>query len=545
MSTCGSSTRRRAARRSRSRSDASRTRGPDAPPASQAAPRAEPPDMTPSREIDRLLEIMAALRTPGTGCPWDLEQTFDTIVPFTLEEAYEVADAVERGDFADLRDELGDLLLQVVFHARMAEEEGRFDFGGVVEAITSKLIRRHPHVFGETRDLSPSEVKALWGNIKVEEKRRRAAERAAAGARPKPARRPFRHPFGAARPDPGAQAAGEGEPGRLRLGAGARGPRQASRGDRRDRGGDFCRRRQGGGGRGRRPSVRGGQSRAPSRRRSGGRAARTNAKFERRFAHIEARLGAEGRASRDREPRRDGGALGRGEAGRASERLRLAHVALLRGINVGGAHKLPMAALKAIFEAAGAARVETLIQSGNVVFEAPEDAAAAIGAEVGAAISRDFGFRAPLVVRTASQWRALIAGNPFLARGEDPKLLHALCLSAAPSAGRLAKLDPARSPPDSFAARGETIYLHLPNGVARTKLTNAWFEFDARGRFHNAELADSSQARGRAGAAATLARSRGRWNAASYVSRRSGPSAPAGKPCPAPGLQAFLASFSK
>ena len=138
--------------------------------------------MKPSRDIDRLIEIMAALRTPGSGCPWDLEQTFETIVPFTLEEAYEVADAVERGDYADLRDELGDLLLQVVFHARMAEEEGRFDFGGVVEAITAKLIRRHPHVFGEARNLSPSEVKDLWGNIKALEKQRRAAERAAAGA---------------------------------------------------------------------------------------------------------------------------------------------------------------------------------------------------------------------------------------------------------------------------------------------------------------------------------------------------------------------------
>jgi len=138
--------------------------------------------MKPSRDIDRLIEIMAALRTPGSGCPWDLEQTFETIVPFTLEEAYEVADAVERGDYADLRDELGDLLLQVVFHARMAEEEGRFDFGGVVEAITAKLIRRHPHVFGEARNLSPREVKDLWANIKALEKQRRAAERAAAGA---------------------------------------------------------------------------------------------------------------------------------------------------------------------------------------------------------------------------------------------------------------------------------------------------------------------------------------------------------------------------
>jgi ATP diphosphatase len=124
---------------------------------------------------------MAALRTPGTGCPWDLEQTFATIVPFTLEEAYEVADAIERGDFADLRDELGDLLLQVVFHARMAEEVGRFDFGGVVEAITAKLIRRHPHVFADARDLSSDDVTALWGRIKAEEKRLRAEAREAAG----------------------------------------------------------------------------------------------------------------------------------------------------------------------------------------------------------------------------------------------------------------------------------------------------------------------------------------------------------------------------
>ena len=137
--------------------------------------------MQPSRDISRLNEIMAALRTPETGCPWDLEQTFATIVPYTLEEAYEVADAIERGDVANLREELGDLLLQVVFHARMAEEEGRFDFGDVVEAITRKLIRRHPHVFGDARDLSSDEVKALWGRIKAEEKRERAEARRAAG----------------------------------------------------------------------------------------------------------------------------------------------------------------------------------------------------------------------------------------------------------------------------------------------------------------------------------------------------------------------------
>jgi len=140
--------------------------------------------MQPSRDIQRLIEIMAALRAPGTGCPWDLEQTFATIAPYTLEEAYEVADAIERGDFADLRDELGDLLLQVVFHARMAEEAGRFDFGGVVEAITAKLIRRHPHVFADVGGLSSEEVSALWGRIKAEERRFRAEARAGQGAQP-------------------------------------------------------------------------------------------------------------------------------------------------------------------------------------------------------------------------------------------------------------------------------------------------------------------------------------------------------------------------
>src|SRR3978361_257576 len=103
--------------------------------------------MPPSRDIAKLLEIMAALRTPKTGCPWDLEQNFATIAPYTLEGAYEGADAIQRHDLHDLCEELGDLLLQVVFHARMAEEQNAFDFGGVVEGITAKLIRRHPHVF--------------------------------------------------------------------------------------------------------------------------------------------------------------------------------------------------------------------------------------------------------------------------------------------------------------------------------------------------------------------------------------------------------------
>src|SRR6266568_2866673 len=118
--------------------------------------------MTPSRDISILLEIMAKLRTPGSGCPWDLEQNFSTIAPYTIEEAYEVADAIGRGDLDDLRDELGDLLLQVVFHARMAQEQGAFDFGDVVRAITEKLLRRHPHVFGDERGLKVEAVNALW-----------------------------------------------------------------------------------------------------------------------------------------------------------------------------------------------------------------------------------------------------------------------------------------------------------------------------------------------------------------------------------------------
>ena len=133
--------------------------------------------MTPSRDIARLLEIMAALRTPGSGCPWDLQQTFETIAPYTIEEAYEVADAVARGNLDDLRDELGDLLLQVVFHARMAQEQGVFDFADVVESLTAKLLRRHPHVFGEMRGLTPKAVEGLWERIK-------AAERAKTGSQP-------------------------------------------------------------------------------------------------------------------------------------------------------------------------------------------------------------------------------------------------------------------------------------------------------------------------------------------------------------------------
>jgi ATP diphosphatase len=134
--------------------------------------------MTPSRDIARLIEIMAQLRTPVTGCPWDLEQNFQTIAPYTIEEAYEVADAIARSDLEDLKDELGDLLLQVVYHARMAEEQNAFNFGEVVEAICRKMIRRHPHVFADKDgNIAPAGVKSAWERIKAEEKAERAARR--------------------------------------------------------------------------------------------------------------------------------------------------------------------------------------------------------------------------------------------------------------------------------------------------------------------------------------------------------------------------------
>src|SRR6476469_9272822 len=122
------------------------------------------------KAIDNLLAVMAALRTPGTGCPWDLEQTFATIAPYTIEEAYEVADAIEKGDLGALKDELGDLLLQVVYHARMAEEEGAFAFADVVEAITAKMIRRHPHVFGTEAERAVGAAPGFWQRIKAKEK---------------------------------------------------------------------------------------------------------------------------------------------------------------------------------------------------------------------------------------------------------------------------------------------------------------------------------------------------------------------------------------
>ena len=126
---------------------------------------------TPSRDISALIEIMRRLRDPETGCPWDQEQTFETIAPYTLEEAYEVADAIARGDLGHLREELGDLLLQVVYHARMAEEQGAFDFGDVVLGVTEKMIRRHPHVFGDEAARSAGVAKGFWEEAKAAEKK--------------------------------------------------------------------------------------------------------------------------------------------------------------------------------------------------------------------------------------------------------------------------------------------------------------------------------------------------------------------------------------
>ncbi|MEQ1944599.1 nucleoside triphosphate pyrophosphohydrolase [Mesorhizobium sp. VNQ89] len=140
--------------------------------------------MQPSRDISRLIEIMAALRDPQAGCPWDVEQDFASIAPYTIEEAYEVADAIARGDLDDLRDELGDLLLQVVYHARMAEEAQEFAFGDVVQAITEKMIRRHPHVFGSEQARSAGMAKGMWEKIKAEEKALKREARVARGLDP-------------------------------------------------------------------------------------------------------------------------------------------------------------------------------------------------------------------------------------------------------------------------------------------------------------------------------------------------------------------------
>jgi MazG family protein len=139
------------------------------------------PDASAAGQLGRLLDIMAALRTPGTGCPWDLAQTFATIAPYTIEEAYEVADAIDRGEMSDLKEELGDLLLQVVYHARMAEEQGAFAFAEVAAAISDKMVRRHPHVFGTPAQRAAGAPKGFWEKAKADERRVRAGSASAEG----------------------------------------------------------------------------------------------------------------------------------------------------------------------------------------------------------------------------------------------------------------------------------------------------------------------------------------------------------------------------
>jgi ATP diphosphatase len=127
--------------------------------------------------LQDLLAVMAKLRTPNEGCPWDLEQTFATIAPYTIEEAYEVADAIARADMPDLKDELGDLLFQVVYHSQIAQEQGAFAFDDVVHGITTKMIRRHPHVFGTPEERAAGAAPGFWERIKAAERAQKAAER--------------------------------------------------------------------------------------------------------------------------------------------------------------------------------------------------------------------------------------------------------------------------------------------------------------------------------------------------------------------------------
>jgi len=129
-----------------------------------------------SEPLSRLLEIMVKLRDPKGGCPWDIEQTFETIAPYTIEEAYEVADAIAREDFDDLKDELGDLLLQVVYHAEMAREAGHFDFDAVARAIGEKMVRRHPHVFGDSQVASAEHQRVAWEDVKAREREDKAGQ---------------------------------------------------------------------------------------------------------------------------------------------------------------------------------------------------------------------------------------------------------------------------------------------------------------------------------------------------------------------------------
>ena len=430
--------------------------------------------MQPSRDIHRLIEIMAALRDPDSGCPWDVEQSFASIVPYTIEEAYEVADAIERGDTEDLREELGDLLLQVVFHARMAEEAGLFDFGGVVEAITAKLIRRHPHVFGDARELDTEAVKALWG---AHQGRREARARRGAAigrrARRSAVGRARRRSAVSARAVARAQASGEGRQGRVRLGRRSRGRRQAARGGRRGRSGN--RRALGGKavGRGRRPPVRRGEPRpsSPTSTRRRRCAARTpsssagspisNSASPRagasRKAPISTRWRRCGSKPRDSSARpADPCAIWRfSEASTSAARARCRCASSRRPSG-------PPARRAAA----------TVIQSGNVVFAS--DRPEATCAAAAAAVQAKFGFRPPIVApqrqEPGGRWSRPIRSSP---PASPPKTLHVACLAAAPSSSFAARLDPRAFLPDEFVLVDADVYLKLPNGVAKANLTNA------------------------------------------------------------------------
>lgn len=166
----------------------------------------------------------------------------------------------------------------------------------------------------------------------------------------------------------------------------------------------------------------------------------------------------------------------RKKAPQESATPRTTFVALLRGINVGGKNKLPMADLSTMFEKAGCARVQTYIQSGNVVFDADAGAAGALPGQIQGAIEKRFGYRIPVVMRTADELSAVAADNPFLSRGVDADVLHVVFLAGAPEAKRAAALDPNRSPPDEMIVRGREIYLSCPNGIARTRITNAYLD---------------------------------------------------------------------
>lgn len=152
------------------------------------------------------------------------------------------------------------------------------------------------------------------------------------------------------------------------------------------------------------------------------------------------------------------------------------HVALLRGINVGGKNRVSMAELAALFEAAGCAAVRTFIQSGNALFSAQPALARRLPGEIASRIEKRHGLRVPVILRTAAELRQVAAANPFLGAGADPKRLHVAFLSAAPGREAVARLDPARSPPDTFTVHGSEVYLSLPNGVGRTRLTNDYLD---------------------------------------------------------------------